>query len=63
MYKDLNILIVHGKKDGVLSTKWSLQGKKLFEDINATTEYLEIDAGHSMNSASIEKIIEWIAVR
>ena len=62
-YKDLNILIVHGKKDGVLSTKWSLQGKKLFEDINATTEYLEIDAGHSMNSASIEKIIEWIAVR
>lgn len=62
-YNDLNILIVHGKKDGVLSTKWSLQGKKLFEDINATTEYLEIDAGHSMNSASIEKIIEWIAVR
>ena len=51
-YKELNILIVHGKKDGVLSTKWSLQGKKLFEDINATTEYLEIDAGHSMNSAS-----------
>ena len=62
-YKDLNVLIIHGKKDGVLSTKWSLQGKKLFEDINATIEYLEIDAGHSMNSASIEKIIEWIAVR
>ena len=56
-------MIVHGKKDRVLSTKWSLQGKKLFEDINVATEYLEIDAGHSMNSASIEKIIEWIAVR
>ena len=37
--------------------------EKAFEDINATTEYLEIDAGHSMNSASIEKIKEWIAVR
>ena len=61
-YKDLNILIVHGKKMEFFH-KVVASRKKAFEDINATTEYLEIDAGHSMNSASIEKIIEWIAVR
>ena len=56
-------MIVHGKKDRVLSTKWSLQGKKLFEDINAKTEYLEIDAEQSMNSASIENITDEMRMR
>ena len=46
----------------VKKTEFYLQSgrfkEKTFEDINAKTEYLEIDAGQSMNSASIENITD-----
>jgi phospholipase/carboxylesterase len=32
LYKNLNILIIHGSEDSGLSTKWAYQGKALFKN-------------------------------
>ena len=39
LYKNLNILIIHGSEDSGLSTKWAYQGKALFEKLGANTDY------------------------
>jgi len=60
-YQNLNVLIIHGKKDKGLTTKWALQGKRLFEKLGSNTEYFEPDIGHEMTNETINKISEWLS--
>ena len=60
LYKNLNILIIHGSKDRGLSTKWAYQGKDLFEKLGANTNYYEAKIGHKMNKATYGKIKQWL---
>ena len=60
LYKNLNILIIHGSEDSGLSTKWAYQGKALFEKLGANTEYYEAKIGHKMNKETYGKIKQWL---
>ena len=60
LYKNLNILIIHGSEDSGLSTKWAYQGKALFEKLGANTEYYEAKIGHKMNKETYRKIKQWL---
>ena len=60
LYKNLNILIIHGSEDNGLSTKWAYQGKALFEKLGANTEYYEAKIGHKMNKETYGKIKQWL---
>ena len=60
LYKNLNILIIHGSEDSGLSTKWAYQGKALFEKLGANTEYYEAKIGHKMNKDTYGKIKQWL---
>jgi len=60
-YQNLNVLIIHGNKDKGLTTKWALQGKRLFEKLGSNTEYFETNIGHEMTSETINKILEWLS--
>ena len=60
LYKNLNILIIHGSKDRGLSTKWAYQGKDLFEKLGANTNYYEAQIGHKMNKETYGKIKQWL---
>ena len=60
LYKNLNILIIHGSKDNGLSTKWAYQGKDLFEKLGANTNYYEAQIGHKMNKETYGKIKQWL---
>ncbi|MDD9931911.1 MAG: hypothetical protein OXR70_08610, partial [Candidatus Marinimicrobia bacterium] len=54
-------LIIHGSKDKGLTTKWALEGKRLFEKLGSNTEYFEIPIGHEMTTETIDKIVEWLS--
>ena len=60
LYKNLNILIIHGSEDSGLSTKWAYQGKALFEKLGANTDYYEAKIGHKMNKETYGKIKQWL---
>ena len=60
LYKNINILIIHGSEDNGLSTKWAYQGKALFEKLGANTEYYEAKIGHKMNKETYGKIKQWL---
>ena len=60
LYKNLNILIIHGSEDSGLSTKWAYQGKALFEKLGANTDYYEAKIGHKMNKETYRKIKQWL---
>ena len=60
LYKNLNILIIHGSEDSGLSTKWAYQGKALFEKLGANTDYYEAKIGHEMNEITYSKIKQWL---
>tara|TARA_B000000475_G_scaffold37512_1_gene27940 strand:+ start:98 stop:787 length:690 start_codon:yes stop_codon:yes gene_type:complete len=60
LYKNLNILIIHGSEDSGLSTKWAYQGKALFEKLGAKTDYYEAKIGHEMNEITYSKIKQWL---
>ena len=60
LYKNLNILIIHGTKDTGLSTKWAYQGKNLFEKLGVNTSYYEAKIGHKMNKETYGKIKQWL---
>ena len=60
LYKNLNILIIHGSEDSGLSTKWAYQGKALFEKLGANTDYYEAKIGHEMNEDTYSKIRQWL---
>ena len=60
LYKNLNILIIHGSEDSGLSTKWAYQGKALFEKLGANTDYYEAKIGHKMNKEPYGKIKQWL---
>ena len=60
LYKNLNILIIHGSEDNGLSTKWAYQGKALFEKLGANTDYYEAKVGHKMNKETYGKIKQWL---
>ena len=62
LYKNLNILIIHGSEDSGLSTKWAYQGKVLFEKLGANTNYYEAKIGHEMNEETYSKIKQWLSV-
>ena len=62
LYKNLNILIIHGSEDSGLSTKWAYQGKALFEKLGANTDYYEAKIGHEMNEDTYSKIKQWLSV-
>lgn len=60
-YNHLNVLIIHGSNDKGLTTKWALEGKRLFEKLGSNTEYFEIPIGHEMTTETIDKIVEWLS--
>ena len=60
-YNHLNVLIIHGSKDKGLTTKWALEGKRLFEKLGSNIEYFEIPIGHEMTTETIDKIAEWLS--
>ena len=60
LYKNLNILIIHGSEDSGLSTQWAYQGKALFEKLGANTDYYEAKIGHEMNEITYSKIKHWL---
>ena len=60
LYKNLNILIIHGSEDSGLSTKWAYQGKALFEKLGANTDYYEAKIGHKINKETYGKIKQWL---
>ena len=60
LYKNINILIIHGSEDNGLSTKWAYQGKALFEKLGANTDYYEAKIGHKMNKVTYGKIKQWL---
>ena len=60
LYKNLNILIIHGSEDSGLSTKLAYQGKALFEKLGANTDYYEAKIGHKMNKETYRKIKQWL---
>jgi len=62
-YEGLDMLIIHGKNDAVLTTKWATQGVNLFKRLGADVEYYEGDFGHERTEKSILQMSRWLKER
>lgn len=60
-YKNLNLLIIHGKRDLVLRIKNAYETKKIFEAMNANIEFHELKIGHRITIDSIRIIEDWFS--
>ena len=56
-------MIIHGKNDGVLTTKWANQGVNLFSRLGSDVDYFEGDFGHERTEESILHMSRWLKER
>ena len=60
-YKNLNLLIIHGKRDLVLRIRNAYETKKIFEGMNSNIEFHELKIGHRITIDSINIIENWFS--
>ena len=60
-YKNLNLLIIHGKRDLVLRIRNAYETKKKFDGMNANIEFHELKIGHRITIDSINIIEDWFS--
>ena len=58
-YKDVNLLIIHGKSDLVLRIKNAYKSRETFENLNSNVEFHELKFGHRITLNSINIIEDW----
>ena len=60
LYENMDMLIIHGKNDGVLTTKWANKGVNLFVRLGSDVDYFEGDFGHERTEESILQMSRWL---
>ena len=63
IYQNLDMLIIHGNHDSVLTSKWATQGVKLFKRLGAEVEYYGGNFGHERTEDSISQMSRWLNER
>jgi phospholipase/carboxylesterase len=57
----LPVLIVHGRRDPVISVEFGRRARELLEHGGLSVEYLESDAGHNIDPAHLGYARDWLA--
>lgn len=58
--KDLKVFISHGTKDLVLNSQYAIDAKDYLISIGIAPNYHEYDAGHTINDAMLNDLIQWL---
>lgn len=58
--KDLEVLIIHGKKDQMIPVEYAAEANKSLMSLGIDTEYSELDLGHSINYETIRLMNDWL---
>lgn len=59
-FVQLKTLIIHGKEDNVLPIHYAKESKLLVDELGIKNKYIELEAGHTVTSETIELINEWL---
>ncbi|MCC7245740.1 MAG: dienelactone hydrolase family protein [Saprospiraceae bacterium] len=59
-FKNLNILILHGKNDNVLPVQYATTAEAYIKTLGITPQLHQYEAGHEINRAMLADLINWL---